>query len=55
MMSQAAIVTDAGSTTVGASGTVVPDADCDAAVQAIFNFFANQYAAQITSGAPLML
>ncbi len=55
MMSQATIVADAGNTTVGSSGTVVPDADCDAAVQAIFNFFANQYAAQVNSGVPLQL
>jgi hypothetical protein len=55
MMSQSAIVTDAGNTTAGASGTVVPDADCDASVTSLFNFFANQYAAQGNMGAQLQL
>jgi hypothetical protein len=55
MLSQAVIVTDAGNTTVGASGTVVPDADCDAAVTALFNFFANQFVAQVNSGVPLQI
>jgi hypothetical protein len=40
---------------MGASGTVVPDADCDATVLALFNFFANQFAAQANISAPLML
>lgn len=53
MISQAAIVADAANTAAGASGTVVPDADCDAAVLALFNFYANQYAAQLTSGIAL--
>ena len=55
MMSQAAIVADAGNTAVGASGSVVPDADCDAAVQAVFNFFANQFVAQSNIGAALQI
>jgi hypothetical protein len=55
MMSQAAIVTDAGGTTAGASGTVVPDADCDAAVIVLFNFYANLYVAQTTTGIALSI
>jgi ABC-type Co2+ transport system permease subunit len=53
MLSQAAILADAGNTAAGASGTVVPDADCDAGVLALFNFYANQYVAQVNSGAVL--
>jgi hypothetical protein len=55
LISQAAILADAGNTAAGASGTVVPDADCDAAVLAVFNFFANQWVAQFSSGAPLQI
>lgn len=53
LMSQAAILADAGNTVAGASGTVVPDADCDAAVLVVFNFYANQWVAQLNSGSPL--
>lgn len=52
MFSQAAILADAG-LAIGASGTVVPDADCDAAVTAVYNFYANQFAAQGGIGSPL--
>jgi len=61
MMSQSAIVADAASNTAGTSGTVVPDADCDAAITVLFNFYANQFVAQVVvpvtvpSGAPLQL
>jgi hypothetical protein len=54
-ISQAAILADAANTAAGASGTVVPDADCDAAILALFNFYANQYVAQLNSGVALQI
>jgi hypothetical protein len=55
VLSQAGVLSDLTANVVGASGTVIQDANCDAAVGALFNVYATWYAAGISTFTTLPL